>query len=1054
MSLLLHSFVPLSNCFFLYLFYLFFYLVIVALNIMSINSCNNYSLNICEYCENKLSEHELEIDPDINFFNKMDIPISNYFDSESIKDFHESPNFTTPFNIAHINCRSMFNKTNEIKFLIDLLKANIMAITESWLQPEIAKLINITDYIFEHKSRNNSNKGGGVGFLIKNTIDYEVLDIAESQFISFEYLAIKIHLTNIKNIILICIYRPPGTSLNLFNSEIESLLNNKLFSKQTVLMGDFNINLLNVVNHEPTADFNNIMLSNRFIPMINKPTRITDNNQSLIDNFFINFMNYNIKSAIIQYPISDHFTIILSLNLKHDKKTIVQKPISRKINDRNKILFHEKLKLADWTDVKKACLENNPDKAYSLFLIIISQIFDETFPVIAKNSSSKFKKPWMSPALLKSVKTKSKLYKKYLKDPTYENKKSYNTYNNKFKTIMKKAEKLYYSNKLLNCNDSNSKIWKCINNILNKNNNIHNETTIKLMNDMGKNSNNIETVPNRFNNYFVDVGPNIAARIPTKTGLPSIKDTLKDNSDNHIFQIYPTTPNEIKDIINNLSRKNSSGYDNINQNVIIDCADSLAEILSDIINSSFLTGIVPNETKIAKVTPIYKAGTKTNESNYRPISNLPVFSKIMEKALFNRMVNYLDKFNMLSMHQFGFRPNNSTFMPIINLVDLVTANFEAHNHSIGIFLDIKKAFDVIDHKILLRKLDYYGFKGLSHLWLTNYLSNRQQFTWVNYQNSDLRAITFGVPQGSILGPLLFLIYINDLPNVSTIFNFFLFADDTNLIASHSNLNELIALINSELIKISQWFNSNKLELNLDKSNFMYFHLKPHVYKIDHIKINGTNLLQKSSVKFLGVIIDQHLNWREHTDEISNKIAKNLNVIRHVKYLLDTNALQKLYYTLIHPYLTYCTIVWGKNYKSIINKVQIMQNKALRLIYCAKKLTKTNQLYTNFKILNIENIYIQQSAIFLFKYLTNKLPTIFYNNKFFTTRFNKCELKLRNHENINHQFTSINVRLFTIRCQGPKVWNNIPSEIKNIKLLHSFKSKLKTYLLNENLNDTS
>ena len=313
-------------------------------------------------------------------------------------------------------------------------------------------------------------------------------------------------------------------------------------------------------------------------------------------------------------------------------------------------------------------------------------------------------------------------------------------------------------------------------------------------------------------------------------------------------------------------------------------------------------------------------------------------------------------------------------------------------------------------------------------------------------------IKFGVPQGSILGPLLFIIFINDLPNISSLFSYLLFADDTNLIASHKSLNDLTSLINDEMIKISFWFQINKLAINLDKTNFIHFHPKKKLTPVNEIKIiiNNVEINQKSSTKFLGIIIDQNLNWHEYMDILAHKMAKNLNILRHIKKYLNDKALAQLYFTMIHPYITYCNIIWGLNYKCNTEKIQIIQNKAIRATFANNGYANTNNLYTKVNILKLDSIHTFQTSIFMYKYLNKLLPPFFYLNKYFTIAKEIHSHHTRTRDQINKPYYSTNTRLFTIRCFGPTVWNNIPLALKNISNLNAFKKSLKTYLMSKQI----
>ena len=341
-----------------------------------------------------------------------------------------------------------------------------------------------------------------------------------------------------------------------------------------------------------------------------------------------------------------------------------------------------------------------------------------------------------------------------------------------------------------------------------------------------------------------------------------------------------------------------------------------------IFNLSISTGIVPEMLKIAKVVPIYKKDDAEKFSNYRPVSLLPCFSKILERLVFNRCVEYIDIHEILNDKQFGFRPNHSTYMAIIQLVDKITNAVERNETTIGFFLDLSKAFDTIDHDILLYKLEHYGFRGIVLEWFKNYLSNRKQYVSYNSCDSELKDIVCGVPQGSILGPLLFILYVNDITNTSDMLEFILFADDTTILYSHPNIENQINRINEELKEVSNWFKANKLSVNASKTNYTILGTPRMVSNMDELNLNvildSTTLEKVKHTKFLGVLIDDCLTWKNHIDCVSKTISRNIGVMNKLKHFVPIRILH--YCTLVLPYLNYGILIWGDTCKSYLDKL--------------------------------------------------------------------------------------------------------------------------------------
>ena len=366
---------------------------------------------------------------------------------------------------------------------------------------------------------------------------------------------------------------------------------------------------------------------------------------------------------------------------------------------------------------------------------------------------------------------------------------------------------------------------------------------------------------------------------------------------------------------------------------------------------------------------------------------------------------------------------------------------------IALFMDLSKAFDTIDHDILLYKLNNYGIRGIVLSWLKSYLSNRQQFVSIDNVESSLLNIKCGVPQGSILGPLLFLIYINDIVNSSTVLAFVLFADDTNIVLSHTNLNELIDTLNAELRKVSSWFKCNKLSLNISKTNFMHYQTTHTNIELPcNIIIDTMHLVKKDNVKFLGITIDKHLTWNQHVNNISISIAKGIGILYKVKHYLLEDSLLMIYNTLILPYLNYCNIVWGNCHETKLNHILLLQKKAVRICTNSTYLAHTNPLYHRLKVFKIHDINTLQIAMFMFKYNKELLPPVFSN--FFSYNKSLHSYPTRSRNNIHLNNPKILLAHKSLRHHGPDIWNSLPDDTKDITLLNSFKRRMKELLLNQ------
>jgi hypothetical protein len=559
----------------------------------------------------------------------------------------------------------------------------------------------------------------------------------------------------------------------------------------------------------------------------------------------------------------------------------------------------------------------------------------------------------------------------------------------------------------------------------------------------------------------------IASEIAEKIHPADLPDNYFDPDPDHPvfdFTSSPVSCSEISDSINQLQIKKTLDVNGMSTHILSKFSLCLSLPLKHVISLSFVNGIVPNQLKIAKVIPVFKAGDRRLVENYRPISLLNVFSKVFKKIVHNRLSSFLNINNLISPRQFGFRKNHSTVHPLTLFTNSVGRALNGRMHSVAIFCDLKKAFDTVDHKILLKKLSKIGVCDAALRWFDSYLTNRFQYVSIGSSASNLLSIKIGVPQGSILGPLLFIIYINDLPKASSLLNF-LFADDTTLLSSHNDLNYLIESINTEFQKIVHYFRAHKLSIHPAKTKFILFSNSPAAHTMPcNICINYNNSgnndpslifpLEKvtanselPAVKFLGIFIDPSLNFKFHINFISSKISKAMYFLRSAKNILTEKALKALYYALVHCHLIYGILIWSCTSLSNLKNLEKKQKDAIRIVTHSPYNAHTEPLFKKLNILPLQQLIQYFKIQFMQQYKFKHLPSAFENEWFSNEeRYASQDLMpLRNNDDFFVPFARTGqaerIPLFAL----PKIWNDFPDIILKSeanKLI--FNSKLKGY----------
>ena len=658
------------------------------------------------------------------------------------------------------------------------------------------------------------------------------------------------------------------------------------------------------------------------------------------------------------------------------------------------------------------------------------------------------------------IKIKNKMFNRKKRQPKNEHlKQVYNIFRNRVNRELHKAKKEYYS-QYFEDNGKNSKmIWEGIRSIININKTKTSFISQLKIND--KLIDNTKDIVESLNDYFVNVGPDTEKSIPHN---PIIKpeNYLRNRNQFH-FKIDDISEEEVLDIIKQCEIK-ATGPQSIPVNLLKLIPDLIIAPLVKIIDNSFTTGIFPDALKISKVIPIHKGDSTQELNNYRPISLLSIFDKIIEKLMHKRLYNFLEYHKILFENQFGFRKNNSTTYALMEITEKIKESIDKKKYGCGIFIDLRKAFDTVNHNILLNKLEHYGIRGTALLWFKSYLSNRIQYVFHNGESSKPQLITSGVPQGSVLGPLLFLLYINDLPNISKILQFYLFADDTNIYYEGDTLEKIELVINKELKKLRNWLIVNRLSLNIAKTNFVVFHpfSKPLNQKIT-LKIHKNAITEKDHVKYLGIMIDSTLKWKVHIDNLSSKLSKNIGLFYKIRPYVDPKILKSLYYSLVYSHLTYGIEVWGSAAVTLINKILIIQKRLVRLITFSDKrqsdysFPASDPLFYKLKFHKISDIFKLNISKFIFKCLNKSTPINFHS-------WYKLTSQIHNH-NTRSKFANIQNQVLTrtlfvpiarttyyglklLKVQGSRIWNELPPLLRIIDSINNFIIKeLKIILFN-------
>ena len=1019
-----------------------------------------------------------------DFKREFNLSCSFYSESSSIDELKRSN--PDDLILMSINIQSYHSKKLEFLTVLDnynkqQVAPSIVCFQETWFSEHTNfDLLSIDNYKWHSRSRNN--RGGGVATLIQNHFSSE--EIFEDLFISniFESLILKISYGSF-TCISINLYRPPKDINNsqndsyvnstdvshFFDNLAELLFRLEDFSCPIFISGDHNLNLFScTIKSSNSCKLLEQLIFSGFLNLTFKATRITQNSHSLIDIFAVkNCLQKIISNQIVVSDLSDHFYLINSFSISENLKKPKPPPfLSKRILSEDNINnLRDALRLNNWDEVHS---QTNVNTAFSMFITRFLELYDMHCPLKEFKFNKKIMpiNSYMSNFLLNCRSFKQHLFRLKQANKTPENVLRYKKYKNQYNRAVRRARLNDYHSKIRSAGKDSKKVWDVIRNIIGLKKGEQKQVEyVEVDNVRVYGASNIA---NSFNKYFSSLGEQLTPNIPSTNY--SFRDFLPPPMAHSVF-VEPLTPVSVYNLIKNISPKKSTDNDGLSMYLISSIAEGICAPLSSIYNLSIETGIFPDKLTISKTIIIHKKGSMTLMDNFRGVSLIPTLSKPLEKYIYNTVFSFLDSKNYFSLRQFGFRPKHSTIHNVLDLYNLITETLAAGRSCLSIFVDIQKCFDMVDRNVLLSKFENCGIRGSLLRWFKSYFKNRRQRVFFNGKfSSSLENIIIGILQGSILGVLSFLIMINDLllsvpPAIAD-----LFADDSQMFFSASNLTELIEITNNCLPKIIGWYSANRLLIHPKKTKILIYKTPLQRYSpeeqllIDNLpiyvdlnnfneslpeKISQICLVpnnQEQSIKHLGLYLDDHMSFQHHFNSLYNSLQRSIFTLKQMRNILDLKHLKLLYNSYIKSHIEYGIIIFCACPLSMIKPIIKLQKICIRIIEKTNDYrAHTAPLFKKHKILPFPQLLDYNCLIFMHRFKNGKCPTIF-NDKW-TFQIDNHNYNTRNRLNfvpLSHNRNYIfNAPLYYL----PRKFNQLPLNIKQIDNEKEFSRKVLDYLLN-------
>lgn len=838
-------------------------------------------------------------------------------------------NISDGFKVAHMNIRSARRNFNEFcAYLRGLpVKMDVIALTEAWLDERDSFQFSLPGYsVFPCYAK--YNKSDGQLILCREDLDASVSTVAE--IVAANVCAIKFSL-NGNSFLINSVYRPPScnsesfvVSFNTYLERISAAHANQYH----IIVGYMNIDI--APNFSDNDCFNTVaseyldgLASLAFYSAINVVTRDSGTAKSCLDHIFVKCADHQDCEGIIdKISITDHYLTSLLIKTENKNKNNVKLPET--YNRIDYVALENLLSNENWEQIIET---QDANQSAALFTTILSEHVKSCTTEIKVKCKEKKLKTWITVGLIKCIRKRNKMSLELKGKPEDETlREKFTKYRNKLNAILKEARITFYRNKFMLCFGNLARTWRTIKEVTSIKKDLNN-VIYQIVKKNGAVLRNSQEVADYLNEYYSNVAIDLAKTIP-KSGPPDhniFPETIRENQQS-LF-LTPVDEYEIIKHINCL--KNTGSIDGLKAEIYKKMKTYIAKPLSHIVNCCFENGTFPDICKQAHITPIPKSGDKTSADNWRPVCSVSVLSKIVEMSTKDRLLIFLEQHNFFAESQCGFLPGRSTDDAILQICNKAYNALNNSKHSLGIFLDLRKAFDTVPHNKLLEKLHKIGIRGVGFDLLKSYLTGRTQKVKIMSATgqvllSNEQPVHCGTLQGSVLGPLLFVIYINELCKARLDKGSIVcYADDTVIFIEGSSWHEVFELANKHLSAVKSWLDHNQLSLNLDKTCYMTFSASEATQPDTQFSLLlGDSTIQKvKHMKYLGITIDQHMKWQLHTKNVASRLRKTLYKFHELRQVVDKQLLRTIYYGIVQSVVQYGIAAWGGAYATYLKEIE-------------------------------------------------------------------------------------------------------------------------------------